>query len=90
VVDREVGKAKMVGVEGVMNITINGKSQVGGAQDHNYIMEFVRVLERGCSQVQVRKRVRTQAFLFLPNWMEEESYALAYVFNRSAVYYRFS
>ena len=51
--DREVGKAGMMGIRGgVMNITMNGKSSpMGGAKDHNYIIEFVRVLERGCLQV---------------------------------------
>ncbi|RPA99997.1 DSBA oxidoreductase [Choiromyces venosus 120613-1] len=43
VVDREVGKAQMMGIRGVPNFTINGKFQMGGAQDH---VEFVRAFEQ--------------------------------------------
>ncbi|CUS11545.1 unnamed protein product [Tuber aestivum] len=48
VVDREVGKAQVMGIRGVPNFTINGEWQMGGAQDH---MEFVRVFEQVADKV---------------------------------------
>ncbi len=42
-VDREVAQAQMMGVSGVPNFTLQGKYEIGGAQDAE---AFVRVFER--------------------------------------------
>ena len=42
-VDREVREAQMAGVSGVPNFTLQGKYEIGGAQDAE---AFVRVFER--------------------------------------------
>lgn len=42
-VDREVAEAQMMGVSGVPNFTLQGKYEIGGAQDAE---AFVRVFEK--------------------------------------------